>query len=740
MYERQRVWRACQACRRKKVKCDGEHPCQSCTRNKAECVFEPYSNMRLVDPQYVVKLEKRLAQMEKNLKDQHSNPETTRETLQSAFPSHHHGDLGSQHDSEPVQQPNLASDEGAVSDPPNYARAVSVDAGVQTPASPLGLRAHNPETDRQFQLGTSDIRIHSNQQENTQDAASNTAPFATDVTRLNTALITVLVDLFYQSIYSIFPIIHARNFRPQYDRWLCDHQENYTGQRIDDDDNEFSFLLYALLSVAASLIPKDHAIFEQDGCQIYQLVNLDDLIYSHATSLSSGRPYQRNPTAAINTVAAQGLLSLYLTERGRVNEAWVIAGHAIRLYQGLNVEDDGDEAPHRTDSFSTCSNIWWCLYILDRSLSTALLKPLAIDDAESEIETTGEQEHHIPTTEAKTDPWFSVIADFHITMGRIYRSVRWIRKSQPSQNAKLRETLRSYVKKHDAELENYYTKQVLPRIEATDRQEPLALQTIAVSSYYIGVVLLYRTFIERLNIAEPEAFLRCAEAASNCIKVTPQVMATVPASHFVIQQSRAIYASAKVLLHCMRLARNPTFTKRAWSDVESGLNMLCDIKIQWPEIKKYQTLTEEDMHLTQRDLRKYELFYKTFDGYGQVTRVHQQEHNDLSRCNLVEMLLNEELNDDRRENEVSDRQQKRRKLSSPSALSLQASENRTSHLLSMDLETDGYPVLDPIMNTDDFLLGDLTSQPSTLGDPSLDFFSDAMLMTSIDNLFSQSED
>lgn len=56
MYERQRVWRACQACRRKKVKCDGEHPCQSCTRNKAECVFEPYNNMRLVDPQLVLSL------------------------------------------------------------------------------------------------------------------------------------------------------------------------------------------------------------------------------------------------------------------------------------------------------------------------------------------------------------------------------------------------------------------------------------------------------------------------------------------------------------------------------------------------------------------------------------------------------------------------------------------------------------------------------------------------------------
>jgi hypothetical protein len=41
---------------------------------------------------------------------------------------------------------------------------------------------------------------------------------------------------------------------------------------------------------------------------------------------------------------------------------------------------------------------------------------------------------------------------------------------------------------------------------------------------------------------------------------------------------------------------------------------------------------------------------------------------------------------------------------------------------------------------DDLLLGDLISQPSTLGDPSLDLFGDPMLMSSIDSFFSQYED
>ncbi|KAJ5684046.1 uncharacterized protein N7477_000391 [Penicillium maclennaniae] len=73
MYERKRAWRACQACRRKKIKCNGENPCLSCTRIKAECVYiEPHGNTRLVDPQYIVKLEKRITVMEEQLRQQSS--------------------------------------------------------------------------------------------------------------------------------------------------------------------------------------------------------------------------------------------------------------------------------------------------------------------------------------------------------------------------------------------------------------------------------------------------------------------------------------------------------------------------------------------------------------------------------------------------------------------------------------------------------------------------------------------
>lgn len=710
---------------------------------------------------YVIKLEKRLAQMERNLKAQ---PTAQIRFGTTGAPVH---PFTSTYDEdslphEAVHQSVPASDKGAVSDPPNFLRACSTDATVERPENISSLEAITGTDNSQVEPEVDDCEYYLVQPNGAEDATPiGTISIPIDITRLEKSITHVLVDLFYHSIYPIFPIIHAHNFRPQYDRWLCGQD---LGGSNHKNDNEFSFLLYALLAAAASIIPKEHPIFDQEECRIYKGAELGNLLYLHASILSSDRPYQRNTTSAINTVAAHGILSLYLTESGRVNDAWVTAGHAMRLYQGLDVEDDGDggATSDAGDTFSTRSNIWRCLYILDRSLSTALLKPLAIDDIESDTESFECESNQTSAAEAKTDPWFSVVVDFHVTMGRIYRSVRQIRKSQSSQDPKLRDTLRSYVKNHDAELEKYYTKQVLPRIEITDRQvDSIALQTIAVSSYYIGVVLLYRTFIERLNIAEPEAFLRCAEAASNCIKITPEVIAKVPASHFVIQQSRAIYASVKVLLHCMRLARNPTFTNKAWSDVETGFNMLRDFKIQWPEINKYQSLIEKDIKVTQMDLSKHDILKRIFDQYGQPATFQQSRssatmgasHMGIS-TDRMNIQTNIEIHHQKRKKRLicTDEEAKSDSVAPTCeprpkrGKSVSNADIPPSSLDSnmLDIFNDYEPFDSCSMAEqsaiDDDLLGDLISQPSTLGDPSRDLFSDAILMGSIDSFFSQYTD
>ncbi|KFY89057.1 hypothetical protein V498_06543, partial [Pseudogymnoascus sp. VKM F-4517 (FW-2822)] len=65
LQKRRRVTRACDECRRKKIKCDGKQPCTHCTVYSYECTFDQPSNRRRNPaPQYIEALETRLQRAE----------------------------------------------------------------------------------------------------------------------------------------------------------------------------------------------------------------------------------------------------------------------------------------------------------------------------------------------------------------------------------------------------------------------------------------------------------------------------------------------------------------------------------------------------------------------------------------------------------------------------------------------------------------------------------------------------
>lgn len=69
LQKRRRVTRACDECRRKKIKCDGKQPCTHCTVYSYSCTFDQPSNRRRNPaPQYIEALENRLQRTEAFLK------------------------------------------------------------------------------------------------------------------------------------------------------------------------------------------------------------------------------------------------------------------------------------------------------------------------------------------------------------------------------------------------------------------------------------------------------------------------------------------------------------------------------------------------------------------------------------------------------------------------------------------------------------------------------------------------
>ncbi|KAI8575390.1 hypothetical protein K450DRAFT_262017 [Umbelopsis ramanniana AG] len=67
--KRAKTTRACDECRKRKVKCDGAYPCQRCNKNETPCVFAKLPPKRGPPKQYVEILETRLKLIEKALKE-----------------------------------------------------------------------------------------------------------------------------------------------------------------------------------------------------------------------------------------------------------------------------------------------------------------------------------------------------------------------------------------------------------------------------------------------------------------------------------------------------------------------------------------------------------------------------------------------------------------------------------------------------------------------------------------------
>ncbi|KAI5783226.1 fungal-specific transcription factor domain-containing protein [Peziza echinospora] len=65
--ERRRVPVACDSCRNRKIKCNGDSPCQNCVKNSYSCHFPPVSAKIVVEENWVVRLQGRCSALERCL-------------------------------------------------------------------------------------------------------------------------------------------------------------------------------------------------------------------------------------------------------------------------------------------------------------------------------------------------------------------------------------------------------------------------------------------------------------------------------------------------------------------------------------------------------------------------------------------------------------------------------------------------------------------------------------------------
>ncbi|KAJ3981533.1 putative fungal-specific transcription factor [Lentinula detonsa] len=438
--QRRRVWRACESCRRKKIKCDGCEPtCSQCASSGSSCtwlqtkdrgplsffiansVFLTYMRHRkaALSRHYVQELEARLLHMESIFS-------------QIAPVLEQFGINGSD------AAADASSANGSVILPPEIAapaaeilRSIAPRDTQQLTSIPIKVEDDVSESLGQLALdeyghmrwigGSSTMSLIQSFKALTTSPLHRISPMEEDplapypsanklyfpasvffgkvralpgpeeVEYPERDLADKMVNAYFSRFHFLMPVIDKPSFLRQY-RNIMDNQQDHSLVR---SETAFIALIFAVFACAANLVQDERLSMsgrtDEGGMgMIYYERSLILQYISHANT----------QTAHVQCFI---LLSSFLCSVNCLPQAWILVGQAVRTGQDLGLHVSaflyGDLYAYRRDvqrsprrlvlspiEIETRRKIWWGVYTLDRMLAVALGRPLGINDSDCDVE------------------------------------------------------------------------------------------------------------------------------------------------------------------------------------------------------------------------------------------------------------------------------------------------------------------------------------------------------------------
>ncbi len=162
--------------------------------------------------------------------------------------------------------------------------------------------------------------------------------------------------------------------------------------------------------------------------------------------------------------------------------------------------------------------------------------------------------------------------------------------------------IRALVAGLNAELQSWATNEVPDSIKSATQGQLGVEKLIALSSYFSTLMLLYRFFIgnpHRPSALEGnDAIFQCARAATNCIRITDKIVASVPICPDLIFHAQHVFTSSVILLQCIRRSEDAVFIQDALKDVELAMHSLRQLQQLWPGANRFTATIEEYIEFT----------------------------------------------------------------------------------------------------------------------------------------------
>ncbi|KAJ3887812.1 putative fungal-specific transcription factor [Lentinula edodes] len=619
--QRRRVWRACECCRRKKIKCDGCEPtCSQCASSGSQCTWLQTKDRAALSRHYVQELEARLLHMESIFS-------------QIAPVLEQFGINGG-------DAVNTSSVNGTVSLPPEIAapaseilRSIAPRDTQQSTSIPIKVEDDVSESLGQLALdeyghmrwigGSSTMSLIQSFKALTTSPLHRISPMEEDplapypsanklyfpasvffgkvralpgpeeVEYPERDLADKLVNTYFTRFHFLMPVVDKPSFLKQYHN-IMDNQQNHS---LVQSETAFISLIFAVFACAANLVQDDRLSMsgrtDEGGMgMVYYERSLILQYISHANT----------QTAHVQCFI---LLSSFLCSVNCLPQAWILVGQAVRTGQDLGLHRSPRRLVLSSIEIETRRKIWWGVYTLDRMLAVALGRPLGINDSDCDVEYPIDvdddnlQEYFSGSlmTNNSTSLMTGIIALIKLYQigGRVLRDVYAIENCKDNLEPERKAELQRTVEVLDNELTQWCDD--LPPVfksqPTTDEQ--VSMGAVLCSHYYSVLTTLHRNMlpVKRDQPVAAKSTAKAVSSARSCIRLAPSMKNVVPPSHHLAFFIQHLFSSAVILLLYAMHSTESRAASAAMEEAKSTLSALESWEGQWPGARKCRELLLE---------------------------------------------------------------------------------------------------------------------------------------------------
>ncbi|CAG8528580.1 13543_t:CDS:2 [Acaulospora morrowiae] len=611
IFKRQRISKACDSCRRKKVKCDGFQPvCGNCSSFNQECTYNDTTKKRGPPKGYIDAIETRLHRMEFLLGGlvHSSDPRaqavlselmqgdasSTQKLEKHDFVTHRNGTdesvehVGGSESSNIINSPDThttgdGKDSLLIDDLKDVMEILSIDENNQVRYHGRSSGLYLLRKSDRYKNGI--LSISNANWRHPGEMIASTQNFdllkRSELMELPSQEISDhLLEIYFTHIHPILPVLYRPRFFDQ----------------LKDKEHLPHLLLNSIYSFAARFSNKPELRKYPDDPE-----SAGDIFFDRAKALLDN-DYDN---ARVTTIQALVVLSMREYGAARVTRGWLYAGMASRMAQDLGMHRNSERwhlIKQTHEEREEQKRVFWACFVIDRIPSAHLGRPLAIDEKDVDVDhvtsspistssgspaPTNASPHAVSHSISRFN---SLIKLCEIT-GKIIQNIYAIRNNLPTTGETVLPILNSSLEVWFKSLPPHL--QYDPSSDQSSDTTTLCLHII----YYSTLILLHRPYTASNNSSHSV----CTSAANAITEIADTMLRRNQLSHSMNPVVYCVFTAAVIHIYNATQADRLT-SEPAKRNLNKSLEVLEFLKRIWPSALRYSDMLEGLMSLKEVQL------------------------------------------------------------------------------------------------------------------------------------------